>query len=331
MTLVEQLCAALESELAAEQVRVWLWLKFVAGGETGVMELRAQFPSDSVLIELLRIKLISTVGTRVIAEDWGEGSSSAVTAPGIGRRKSRSIGSKTPKTHAPSATTITPRRDSSTTKLDPPSRRSAAGKTPSERKRKTPPARRGKLARLSGRDRTRAAFDNPKLVEAKEVIAEAISWVFRRFNQARKRQSLLPLSNSQLSRYRGKLREVAKYVVENDVEIDTFLDFAFERTRWQKTAFPAPGVLAGGWFKGQWEARGETRKSRHAGHSYTEADKDLRGQLTEAGFDLTEIDDDDLSFIEEQGELLHEHPEHYTRDDDWHDIIAWVAEHKATD
>jgi len=187
---------------------------------------------------------------------------------------------------------------------------------------------RGKLTKLSGRERSRAAFANPKLVGADKVIADAIAWVYRHYNAARKRQGLRALPDSQRARYREKWKEVARYVLENDIEIDAFFDYAYERTRWQKTAFPAVSVLAGPWLRGEWESRDEKRKSRLAGHSYTEVGKDdLREQLGKAGFDVADFSDDDIIFVAEQGELLRVHPEHYSpEDEDLHPLVEWVAE-----
>ena len=327
--LVDQMKKALESSLPSDQVRSWRWLKLIAGGEADILELRAHFPSEKPVVALIQIKLIRVEGTRVFAENWKEGSRSEITTTTRVYEKKKPIRTKVKVITDKSKPSPEhkPRKKKS---------RPVPDRTPARRTKKrssTAPAKRGKLAGLSGRDRLRAAFTSPKAMGAKEAIEDGIAWVFRRYNEGRKRHGARSLPATQRARYRGKWREVAKYVLENDVRIDDFIDYAYKRTRWQKTAFPSPSVLGGPWFLGEWETREDKPRSRHAGHSYIEPTEagGLHERLTAAGFDVSDLDDDDVAFVAEQAEALRTHPEHYSPDPDWHPFVEWAAANPIAD
>ena len=188
-----------------------------------------------------------------------------------------------------------------------------------------------KLAKLSGREQAKLAFEKPKLTGAQTVIKDALDRTFRRVNDHRRSNSIPPLKVSDLRKRKRQWREFTKTYLEHNASLTEFLDFAFEQSKWLKdVVYPPINILAGPWIWEKWEMRDPAEKIlrvRHAGKSYAPPPEDLQKRLVDAGFEYAkDLDDAQLRFIESDARTRHEAP-HLANaiETEWEDAIAWLT------
>lgn len=325
--LISELENAILSDASSDAVRVWLWLRLLEGGECPLSKLYNRWPNmiHSAIKELRESNLIEISVSACRAVPFPYHSASPISGRAI-RKKSTVL----PVTDTPVLPVLSEPIESERSP-DPvePVLVTEVASSPKPTKKPTPVKTRGKLASLSGRERSKAAFENPRLAGAKEAIIESADWAARRYNDARRRAGVKSIPERQLKRNRKHWKALAQWVVTEGVSIDTFLDFVYERTRWQKVAFPTAAVVAGTWARDEWDAQGATVASGargHAGARYavTEESKveKAREIASAAGHSL---DDDTLEYIIQQAETLNSIPRHYTPDPELADVERELA------
>lgn len=147
---------------------------------------------------------------------------------------------------------------------------------------------------LSGRERYRTAVENPRAKVASQAIREAEAWFFEAQNRVRVRHKVRPLPDSQRTRFGSQWRAAARFVLVNNIDPEKFVEFAYERTRWQHSKFPAAALLGGDWVRQEWADKDAGKAREHAGHKYS-SDGNLKDALVEAGFDRAKTFDDKMT------------------------------------
>lgn len=341
-SLLVELENALLSTASAEAVRVWMWLRICEGGECPLSTLYSRWPNliGSGVKELVRRNLIVINGSRVSTQAFP-----LHTRPDISRRPIRkkvSISSPVTPTLPDKSDVITPEKISRPPEPSPrpspspeatPAEEGPAPEAPESPGE--PSSSRGapesKPRPFSGREALREAFKAPRKKASKEVIEEGCRWVFRRYNAARRRHGVREYSPPQYKRNRTKWKELARYLVEGDHQIDAFFDFAYNRSRWQKTAFPTPSFVAGDWLRDEWEGSEEVAgvSSSHAGARYastSEDSKELVRRLAAGLYPGRELDEETVDYLIEQAQTLRATPHLYTPDPEFAELEAELAE-----
>lgn len=335
MSVLEELENAILSDVSSDAVRVWLWLRVVQGGRCPVSRLYDYWPNmiNTGIKELRSANLIrfrvTTVETCAFKEHNGSkvrelpirskvpiSPSPAPTKPRTSSQEDKGVEVREllPAAPAPPASAPPP------CPAPAPVTEEALAPSPAGKARSSP-GRSPKFKGLSGREASKLALASPKLKGAKQALAEGCDWVFRRYVEARHRHGVnRPLSGAYQRRNARYWRALLTIVCNDDeLRLDDFLSFVYERTRWQKTAFPTPSVCAGKWAIGEWEAEAEevaAGGAKHAGGSYATATLGTLDVAREvaAAHGHAGLDDEMLQYLVEQAELLNTSPRHYTPD-----------------
>lgn len=186
-----------------------------------------------------------------------------------------------------------------------------------------------KLDKLEGLERAKAAFENPRWAGAQVVIEESTGWAFRRYNDARRRKRVETYPPGHLARFKKHWRELARFLICNDVDAETYLDFIYMRTKWQNNKFPTPQVVAGPWAQAEWENRAEgVGRTEVAGAAYTAPETEVLDVVRRAAAKLghTDLDDDLLAHLGEQALLRNSEGHLYTPDPEFEAVEKLAAE-----
>ena len=189
--------------------------------------------------------------------------------------------------------------------------------------KKTKPSR-GRLIKVTGRERLAEALAHPRSTGARASIDEGIARIFRAYNDERKAQGIPPTNM-----WKGQRKvwvKVLKFIVGESVDAKAYMAFAYQETRWQKLKFPQPVMLAGDFLQSRWRDRDEGDDS-HAGHAYKDAG-DLKPRLITAGFGgAADLDDAMIRHIQKLAGTARKSPglRRPHRDENIEAMILWLA------
>lgn len=311
--LIEQLEDALSGDFSHNIVRVWAWVRISHAGSITHEGLREQFTdARSALADGLRLGVFKATKDEVLTSEWPK--SSPITQTGEPARLEEDSAEEEPtdKQGFQRGGSVRPRK-----------RRKRASDAPvSER-----------LSTMTGRDRIRYAFDHPHSRGCQVVIRDVAARVSRAYKKAYNERTGRLYWDNMITKNARSFRMIAKWCTEQGIRYAEWFRFCEKtyRQRSKRKAFPAPANCIGTWILEQWGEVTGSKEHRHAGHTYKEVSKDLRSQLIDAGFDVTEYDDDMIEYIESRAKDKSELPEAmYEPDSDSaiETIVDWISNSK---
>lgn len=296
-TIADEVEEAVLSKLSSDAIRIWIWLRLYNPDGAGLGVILANFDeSCESLFELEEAGLIQVDvdDPAVLSSKWTEQTSANVAGPRQRpaeslRSKDSNIGNNTSNTNTDNL------------HIDAAPRGKSNGRT-----RVHIHARSRTIESLRGVARVRAAFAAPDLRISKETIGIASARVFQFYNEARRRQGIGVIHESQQASFDKYLRSIAEFEAMNDVDLGEFFRFAYTRTRFQQTRFPTLSVCAGPWLRDEWfnRSRGKTGP-KHAGHTYRAPGEATREFLVASGVEeAVGWEDATVRYVEDQAKAF---------------------------
>ena len=174
------------------------------------------------------------------------------------------------------------------------------------------------------------ALERPRLTGARFVTDEALGQLFGQINKTRKKHGYKTRSFD-AKKLRTKGRKLLKFLIENGVTMQEFMEFAFQRTRWQGDHFPAENMIFGPWLQGQFLDREESSSHgpSHAGSRYVSEGREnvLEASLQEADLWVEGWDEAMMRHLVSGAEMRLQMPHMAEEDDDpsVERAIAWMT------
>lgn len=319
--LFEQLTDALSGSRAHEIVRAWAWVKIVHRGSVRSEHFHAQFADAPAILKGARDSGVLRLREgEVLAGEWP---SSDATDEREAPPQSGAVGTYHNLSVDTSNSSNRENGECSDPDVSPP--------RPRRRKKGDSPVR-DKLDSLSGPERVRFAFENPRSKYCAAVIAEATSRAGRAYAARYETKTGRKYWPNMINKNAAKFREIAQWCAVQGISVDDWIKFVAKTYREKSNVrtFPSPAHCAGPWVMDCWLEATGPKPHRHAGHTYAKASDSLRDRLGVAGFEVASYDDDLLDWFVSRAKDKKNVPELYTpdADDEIEAIVDWLVRHE---